>query len=149
LDKGDANIGIVANIFLRSLNAAPACGVQTNVSVFFINWYKGITFSPSQIRKRLRVARLPVNFWTSLRHVDSSVFSMALIFAGFASIPQLDTRKPSNLPTGTPKVYLVGFSFIWNPLRFAKVSQRSFKRVRLSLVLMMKLSTYTCTFLPI
>ena len=130
-------------------NAASACGVQLNLSDFFINWYKGRAFSPNRPKKRLREARQPVNFWTSRRHLGNLMFSIARILVGFASIPRLDTRKPSNLPAGTPNVHLSGLSFSQNFRRFANVSLRSSNRVCFSLVLMTMSSTYTCTFLPI
>jgi hypothetical protein len=79
--------------------------------------------------KRLRDARHPVNFFTYFRFVGGFILSMAWILPGFTSIPRLETRNPSNLPAGTPKVHLAGFNFIQNLLGFAKVSRRSSRRV--------------------
>ena len=120
-----------------------------NLSVFYISWYNGSAFSPSRLMKRLRDASQPVNFCTSLRHAGSTILSMALILTGLASIPRLETRKPSNLPAGTPKVHFAGFSFIRNFLKLSNVSLRSSNKVWLSLVFMTTSSTYTYTFLPI
>ena len=38
--------------------------------------------------------------------------STTFILCGFASIPRLLTMKPKNFPAQTPKVHLVGFSFM-------------------------------------
>ena len=96
---------------------------------------------------RQEAARQPVNFWTSRRHLGNLMFSIARILVGLASIPRLDTRKPSNLPAGTPNVHLSGLSFSRNFRSFANVSLRSSNKVCFSLVLMTMSSTYTCTFL--
>jgi hypothetical protein len=44
--------------------------------------------------------------------VEGRIASIGLIFSGLASIPQYETRKPSNLPGMTPKTHLFGFNFV-------------------------------------
>jgi hypothetical protein len=77
LGNGDANTGVVANTFFNSLNAASACDVQMNLSVFFINSYKGKAFSSNRVTNQLRDAKHPVNFCTSFRVWDNSILSTA------------------------------------------------------------------------
>ena len=50
------------------------------------------------------------------------------IFSGFASIPRLEMRNPSNFLPGTPNVHFDGLSLISYLLKLAKVSARSVSR---------------------
>ena len=85
--KGDASIGDVDSILFKSLKAASVCGVQVNPILFFINWYKGNAFSPNRLTNRLNDAKHPVKFCTSFKHVGNFILSIALILAGFTSMP--------------------------------------------------------------
>src|SRR4051812_6963048 len=82
--------GAVDHMRLRSLNVSSALGVHVNLSVLFINWYKGIAFSPSRLRNRLSDAKHPMNFLTSLRFLGLFIRPIAAIFSGFHSIPLSD-----------------------------------------------------------
>jgi hypothetical protein len=53
-----------------------------------------------------------MSFYTSLMQVEGRIASIVLIFSGLASIPQYETRKPSNLPGMTSKTHLFGFNFM-------------------------------------
>ena len=107
-------------------------------------WDKGAggPFSPSRLTNRLRDAKHPANFCTSFRHFGRDMFWMAEILHGLASIPRLDTRKPSSFPAGTPKVHLVGFNFNRYLLRLSNVSLRSLRRLLLSLIFTTTSSIY-------
>ena len=52
------------------------------------------------------------------------ISSIAFIFSGFASIPQLLTMKPRNFPADTAKEHLAGFSFMLYSLRIWNASER-------------------------
>src|SRR3954463_9034210 len=140
---GAASTGAVDNIRLRTLNASYALGVHMNLSVFFINWYKGIAFSPSRLRNRLSDARQPVNFFTSFRFLGLFIRSIAAIFYELHSIPLSDTRNPSSLPAGTPNTHFYGLSLILYMRRFANVSLRSSSKVDPCIDLTTRSSTYT------
>src|SRR6266567_8958780 len=140
---GDANIGAVVSMCFNSLKATSACGVQVNLSDFFINAYRGSAFSPSRLTKRLSEARQPVNFCTSTSFLGRAILSMADILAGFASIPRRETRKPSSFPAGTPKVHFSGFNFSRYLRRLSNVCRRSWIKVSAFLVFMTTSSTYT------
>jgi hypothetical protein len=43
--------------------------------------------------------------------VEATIFVMAEIFLGLASMPQWLMMKPSSFPEGTPKTHLFGLSF--------------------------------------
>ena len=73
---------------------------------------KGCPRSPILATNRLNEAMHPVNRWTSLSLVGDFMFSIALIFSGFASIPRPETKKPRCFPDGPPNVHLSGLSFI-------------------------------------
>jgi hypothetical protein len=70
------------------LKASSARWDQTKWSVFFINWYGGMTFSPSWLTNRLSEAKQLANFCTSLSWVGFSRASMDFIFEWLASIPR-------------------------------------------------------------
>ena len=90
---------------------------------------------------RFRDAMQPVSFWTSLMHFGGSIFRIAVIFSGLASMSLWLTMKPSSFPAGTPKTHFVGFNFHWNRLRLLKVSVKSVIRLYKSFVLMITSST--------
>jgi hypothetical protein len=60
-------------------------------SIFFISWYSGMAFSPSQLTNQLSEAKQPANFYISLSWVGGSRALMAFIFEGLASIPRWET----------------------------------------------------------
>jgi hypothetical protein len=73
------------------LKASLARWDQTKWSIFFINWYSGMAFSPSQLTNRLNKAKHLANFCTSLSWVGSSRALMAFIFEELAFIPHWET----------------------------------------------------------
>jgi hypothetical protein len=73
---------------LRSCSAWFASSVHLNLSWSLSNLKKGRPLSPSQEMNRFRAAMQPMSFWTSLIVFGASMAVMALIFSGFASIPQ-------------------------------------------------------------
>jgi len=77
----------------------------------------------------------------SLMEAGASMFKMALIFSGFASIPLWLTMKPSSFPNGTSKTHLVGFNFHLKLHKLLKVSCRSGIKESNSFVFTTTLST--------
>ena len=69
----------------------------------------------------------------------------AQILAGFASIPLLETMKPSNFPEGTPKTHFSGLSLMSYVRRLSNVSLKSSIKVSTCLVLMTTSSMYAST----
>ena len=45
-----------------------AASFQIKSSVFFINWYSGMAFSPKRLIHRLKAAMRPASRWTSFMH---------------------------------------------------------------------------------
>src|SRR3954469_20715523 len=91
---GAANIGAEESTLFNSCRAASDASSQTNFSAFFSNLYKGVAFSPRWLINRLTAAMQPVNLCTYLRQVGLFMFSIALIFSGFTSMPLCETMKP-------------------------------------------------------
>jgi hypothetical protein len=73
----------------------------------------------------LKATMHPVNFCTSWRLSVSFILVIVDTFSGLGSIPRWETIYPSNFIEGTPNVHFLGFNFILNFLRLAKVSARS------------------------
>src|ERR1041384_3109004 len=105
---GAARIGAWVRYFLSDSRASSASLSQTKLSDFRKSRYRGIAISPGRLMNRLRAATHPVIRWTPLIDVGFWRVMIALIFSGFASIPLSDTMYPMSLPSGTPKVRLVG-----------------------------------------
>jgi hypothetical protein len=70
-------------------------------------------------------ASLPVSIWAAFLVLGGSIRSIASILLGFASIPFVDTRHPSNFPFFTPKTHFLGFSLRLAFLKLANVSYKS------------------------
>ena len=71
-----------------------------------------------------RAATRPVRDWTSLTFLGHSMFSIAWILSGFASIPLCKTINPRKFPNETPKAHLIRFSFMLYCISMSKVSGR-------------------------
>ena len=95
--------------------------------------------------KRLRAAKDPVSFCTSLMRPGGLIASIALILAGFALMPRCENRIPSSFPAETPKTHFSGFSFVRVGRSRSKTRDRSSTRVDTTLVLTTMSSTYTST----
>lgn len=74
---------------------------------------------------RLRIMIWLVSYCTFLLEVGLRMSRMAWIIFGFTSTPHLVIGNSRNFLAITPKVYLVGFCFIWWQQRVPKLSSRS------------------------
>ena len=133
---------------MSAMNASSASCVHTNLSCFFSRVKKGCLRSPILATNLLSAAMHPVSLCTFLSLVGDFMFSIALIFSGFASIPLPETRKPGSLTDGTPNVHFSGLSMRRYHQRLSKVSHRSSINESLALVLTMMSSMYASTLLP-
>src|SRR4051794_8638025 len=101
--------------------AVDALAVETAQEInipwpFHICWF-GVVFIASDVDKVVGVFSQDLADW------------MVEIFAGFASMPRLDTTKLRSWPEGTPKTHFLGLSLILYRRRLAKVSVRSTTRL--------------------
>jgi hypothetical protein len=95
---------------------------------------KGNPRSANHEMNLLRAASLPASLCASFLEVGGSMYRIALIFSGLASIPLTKTRHPSSFPLLTPNMHFSGFSF--NPAlwRLVKALRRSWMWSCLSLL---------------
>mgnify|MGYP005829674527 CR=1 FL=1 len=138
---GAIKTGLVAKSAFISSSLAVAASVHSKCSVRRRRRYKGSAFSPKREIKRLKAATHPVSFWICLRSVGIANCDRARIFARLASIPLLETMKPSNFLEGTPKTHFSGLSLMLYVQRLSKVSLKSSIKVSTCLVLMTTPST--------
>ena len=78
----------------------------------------------NQEMNRPRAANRSVNCCTPLPELGACESRMALIYAGFASIPLCVTMKPKNQPALTPKAHFKGLSFMLYAIKRSKASYR-------------------------
>ena len=122
---GAIRTGLVAKSAFISSSPVVAASVHSKFSVRRRRRYRGSAFCPKQKMKRLKAATHPVSFWIFLRSVGIANCDRAWIFAGLASIPILETMKPSNFPEGTPKTHFSGLSLMSYVQRLSNVSLKS------------------------
>jgi hypothetical protein len=128
-------------VLLQLLEGCSTSLVQEKGPAFRSSLKKGSALSANLEMKRLRAASDPVSFWTSLTRVGALIASIALIFSGFASMPQYETRNLSSFPVEMPKTHLSGFSFVRVARSLSKTRVKSSSRVDLLLVLTTMSST--------
>jgi hypothetical protein len=139
--SNEARTGGMEMSVLRSSSALCVSFVQRKEADFFNNLYRGNPRSPSWDMKRLRAARHPMSYWTSLASLTWYISVMAEILSGFNLMPHLVMMYPRSLPRGTQKVHFSGFNLMLRRLRLVKVSSWSAMRLQLCHIFMMMSST--------
>jgi hypothetical protein len=94
--------------------------------------------------KQLREVRHPMTHCTPLRSLIDLMLMMVAIFLEFPPIPRLETKKPNNMPPGTPKTHFLGFSLMLLAISLSNANPRPDTWPSDCRVLTMMSSTYTC-----
>ena len=133
--------GVVVRYALRSSNAYWHLSTYSNA---FLNTLKyGKHLSIAFETNLLNAATCLVRLCISLAVFNDSIFCIAWILLGLASIPLCETMNLRNFPNKISKAHLLGFSFMLYHLSVLEVSWRS-SRCNVSFALLTSiLSTYT------
>ena len=91
--SGATNTGSEVRCCFSSWKAYSASSVKENGPDLLNSLKKGRALSARLEIKRLRAARDPVSFWTSLMRPGGLIASIALIMAGFASMRDQETQQ--------------------------------------------------------